>query len=156
MAAVLYCGPNAVLSHLDAGALWGFCFESSSRTHVTTTDRGRRSRPGVVVQRVHELIPEERTERDGIPVTSAARTLLDLAEVLDEHRLERAIEEAERLGLFDLRAVAAVRARARGRRGLKPLPSRSPPARWPPSASRNASRRWWPRSSRSAYSSSRA
>jgi very-short-patch-repair endonuclease len=121
MSAVLYAGPNALLSHLDAGALWGICTDSSARTHVTTTDRGRKPRPGVAVHRVRELALQERTERDGIPVTSLARTLLDLARMLDARRLERAIEEAERLGLFNLPDVDAVLARGNGRRGATQL-----------------------------------
>jgi hypothetical protein len=59
--------------------------------------------------------------RDGIPVTSVARTLLDLAEILPVRRLERAVEEAERLGIFDRRAIEDVCARGNGRRGLGAL-----------------------------------
>jgi hypothetical protein len=65
--------------------------------------------------------PEDRTVRDGIPVTSLARTLLDLAEVVNARQLERAFDEADRRGLFDLRALERLRARSRGRQGLKPL-----------------------------------
>ncbi len=121
MAAVLYAGPNAVLSHLDAGALWGICANSSARSHVTTTDRGRGSRRGVIVHRVRGIIADEIAIRNGIPVTSLARALLDIAEVLDAVRLARAIEESERLGLLDLRELERTLARARGRRGAKPL-----------------------------------
>jgi len=54
-------------------------------------------------------------------VTTVARTLLDLADVLDERQLEKAFEEADRLGLLRMRAVEEVCARCPGRRGLKPL-----------------------------------
>jgi len=68
---------------------------------------------------------------DGIPVTTVARTLLDLAEIVDRRRLERAFETSERLRLFDLRQIEDVCTRARGRRGLRPvlalLPSLAPP-----------------------------
>ncbi|HEX9967335.1 MAG TPA: hypothetical protein VGB06_05270, partial [Solirubrobacterales bacterium] len=57
----------------------------------------------------------------GIPVTTVARTLLDLADVLNERQLEKAFEEADRLGLLRTRAVEEVCARSLGRRGLKPL-----------------------------------
>jgi hypothetical protein len=54
-------------------------------------------------------------------VTSVARTLLDLAEVLSLRQLRYAIEQTERLRLFDLRALQRLMARSHGRRGLKPL-----------------------------------
>jgi hypothetical protein len=58
---------------------------------------------------------------DGIPVTSVARTLLDLAEVLPRRRLERAFDEADRQHLLDLSAIGRLCERSRGRHGLKPL-----------------------------------
>lgn len=59
--------------------------------------------------------------RTDIPVTTVARTLLDLAEVVDRRMLERAFGEAERRGLLKLAELERVCAAARGRRGLKPL-----------------------------------
>ena len=59
--------------------------------------------------------------RDAIPVTSVARTLFDLAEVVDERRLERAFEEADRLGLLQIRALERVCVRGSGRRALAPI-----------------------------------
>jgi len=53
------------------------------------------------------------------PTTSVARTLFDLAEVVDGRRLARAFERAERLRLFDLNAIERQLERGRGRRGLK-------------------------------------
>ncbi|HEU5141850.1 MAG TPA: DUF559 domain-containing protein [Solirubrobacterales bacterium] len=81
--------------------------------------RGRR-RAGIAV---HEcgIGDKDRTRIDGIPVTTVARTLLDLADVIDDGGLEKAFEEADRLGLLEMRAVEAVCARSPGRRGLKPL-----------------------------------
>jgi uncharacterized protein DUF559 len=64
---------------------------------------------------------DDRAVREAMPVTSVARTLLDLAEVLRPHQLERVVEEAERLRLFDLRAVEEVCHRSHGRRGLGAL-----------------------------------
>ena len=58
-----------------------------------------------------KLHPHDLAARDGIPVTSVARTLLDLAEIVDQPRLERIFEEAERRRLFDLRAVEQACAR---------------------------------------------
>jgi hypothetical protein len=65
--------------------------------------------------------PHDLAVRDGIPVTSVARTLLDLAEIMDRRGLERMFEEAERTRLLDLRAVEQACARGHGRRGLKPI-----------------------------------
>ena len=73
------------------------------------------------VHRTRRLDPEDRATEDGIPVTTVARTLLDLAEVLPAGDLARAIEASETLQLFDLRAVEDVIARSPGRRGLRPL-----------------------------------
>ena len=57
----------------------------------------------------------------GIPVTTVARTLLDLAETVSPTQLQRAFEEADRLMLLDMRAIERLFGRSRGRRGLKPL-----------------------------------
>jgi very-short-patch-repair endonuclease len=128
LAAVLACGHGALLSHRSAAALWGIL-----RAHRGDIDvlapRGR-GRPGIAV---HEggIYQDERADADGIPVTSVARTLLDLADVVDEKRLEQAFEEADRLGLLEMRAVEAVCARSPGRRGLKPLRRLAEEARAP-------------------------
>jgi hypothetical protein len=74
-----------------------------------------------VVHLPRTIHPEDRAVCDGIPVTSIARTLLDLAAVLPYRRLVRIVEEAERLRLFDLRAVERLLARNPGRRGVRAL-----------------------------------
>jgi hypothetical protein len=97
------------------------------RTDARATDvmapRGRHGGPGIRLHRTRFLHPEDTAVRDGIPVTSVARTLLDLAEVLTPRQLERAFEQAERLRLLDVRAVERLCARSPGRRGRKPLAS---------------------------------
>ena len=121
MAAVLACGEGAVLSHRDAAMLHNLR-RTSRRDIDVTTLRGRaRRHDGITLHRVRRLHPEDRSFVAGIPVTSVARTLLDLAEVVGRDHLERAVENAERLELFDLRAIERLRRRSRGRRGLKPL-----------------------------------
>jgi hypothetical protein len=57
----------------------------------------------------------------GIPCTTVARTFLDLADVLDRQRLERAVAQAEVMGVFDLNALSEVLDRAPGRRGSAKL-----------------------------------
>lgn len=71
--------------------------------------------------------------RDAIPVTSLPRTLFDLAEVVDEHQLERAFEEADRLGLLELRTLERVCERSRGRHALGPIRRLVSAAYLPPS-----------------------
>jgi hypothetical protein len=56
---------------------------------------------------------------DGIPVTSLARTLVDLAGVVSRERFENAFEEADRLGELDVREVEDVCDRSPGRRGVR-------------------------------------
>ncbi len=116
-AAVLAAGPGGALSHHSAGAIWDV--RRSERLEVTVTGR-RRKRKGLTL---HEsaLPPDHVTTRDGLPVTTVARTLLDLAEVLDRPRLERVWEAADRLQVLDVRAVERVLVDCPGRRGLRPL-----------------------------------
>ncbi|MGI8804730.1 MAG: type IV toxin-antitoxin system AbiEi family antitoxin domain-containing protein [Thermoleophilaceae bacterium] len=121
MAAVLACGPGAMLSHRDAAELWGLRESAAAAIDVTAIGRSRHSQPGIRVHRPRSLHPEDRTIRDGIPVTSLARTLLDLAEVLNPRQLDHAVEEAERRRLLDLRAIERLLRRSRGHRGVRPL-----------------------------------
>ena len=99
MAAVLAAGPGAVLSHRDAAALWGILPSNRRLIEVSVPGR-RRPREGLEI-RSAILPPDETTTLDGIPVTTVARTLLDLAAVESQDRLERALSEAERRGLAD-------------------------------------------------------
>jgi Transcriptional regulator, AbiEi antitoxin/Protein of unknown function (DUF559) len=103
-AAVLACGPDALLSHRSAADLWGIRRTSSPRIEVTAP-RGRKGPAGITVHRSRVVHLDDRTAVDAIAVTSVARTLVDLADVLSLRALERAINEAELLGLFDLAAL---------------------------------------------------
>ena len=124
LGAVLACGRGALLSHRSAAAHLELLPSARSTVEVTTIrGRTRSGRPGIVVHQVRHLHPADRFLRDGIPVTSVARTLLDLAEVVPLRQLERAFEEAERLRVLDLGALEQLCARSRGRRGLRPLGS---------------------------------
>jgi predicted transcriptional regulator of viral defense system len=114
MAAVLAVGPDAVLSHRAAAALWGMRPSVRPRIEVMTA-RKVASRDEIQVHRA-ALAPDEVTVRDGIPVTTPARTLVDLAAVLSRHELARALNQAEilRLPFPDL-------TRYRGHRGIAKL-----------------------------------
>lgn len=115
MAAVLAV-PRAVLSHRDAAALHGVRTPHDGAIDVTTAGHGRADR-GVRVHRTRTLDRSDMTTRLGIPVTSVARTLVDLAGVVQPHQLLAALNEAERLSVFDLRAIERTVGRTRTRRG---------------------------------------
>ena len=82
-----------------------------------TAPRGRKPKPGITVHRSRLVHPDDRAEIDGIPTTSVARTLVDLADVLNERQLTRAVRQAELLKAFDLRAIEATLERLPGRKG---------------------------------------
>jgi very-short-patch-repair endonuclease len=94
MAAVLACGPAAALSHHSAAALWQLRGVDPSSVHVTVPRTGARSRPGLRIHRPRTLRDEEVTAHHGVPVTTPARTLLDLAPTLAERDLQQTLEEA--------------------------------------------------------------
>lgn len=113
MAAVLACGDGAILSHGSAAALWGLV---RPRGPIEIVARNYRQSPGLMVRR-SRIHLDDREEIDAIPVCSVARTLLDLAGIWDEGHVERVWEEADRLGLLELRAMEQICTRAQGRRG---------------------------------------
>jgi predicted transcriptional regulator of viral defense system len=117
MAAVVACGPAAVLSHRSAAALWEL--RPSSRARIDVSSPGRRGRTlgGIEAHRGDTLRLADIAAVDEIPCTSIARTLLDLADVTTRRDLERACDQAEIRRLFDLRALDDVLARAAGRHG---------------------------------------
>jgi len=119
MAAVLAAGPGAALSHRPAAALWGIRADARGRVEVTTPHRVV-ARAGIQA-RLALLPADERTNVDGIPVTTVPRTLLDLAAVLRRDQLERALEQAEALRLADSLSLAALLERHPGRRGAANL-----------------------------------
>lgn len=130
LAAVLASGDGAVLSHRSAAALWGLMRPRWSPVDVTSA-HGRPGRNGIVLHR-SALHAEERTVEARIPVTSVARTLLDLAGVLDgDGGLRRAFEEADRLKLLHMPELERVCARAGKRKGLPALRRLAAAAREP-------------------------
>ncbi len=137
LAAVLAIGPDGVLSHRSAAALWGLRPTASARIDVTVLGRARRARQGIATHVTRQLPDRDRAERAGIPVTSVARTLLDLAAVVPEHQICSAFEEAERLRLLDLRAIEDVCRRGWGRRGLGALLRVAADQSDPPAATRS-------------------
>jgi hypothetical protein len=111
LAAVLACGPGALLSHRTAAALLGVRDTRRARIDVTSPGgRGRRL-SNIDAHRATTLTPADLTEREGIPCTSLARTIVDLAPLVSRRAVERAIDQSEALQIFDLRAVEDVLAR---------------------------------------------
>ena len=111
MAAVLAARP-AVASHFSAGWLWGLLRGRPGTIHVTTPTPRWSKRPFAV--HFADLPERDRAELKGIPVTSLARTLLDLAATLSPQRLERVLERCEELELLDLAALEEILGRAGG------------------------------------------
>jgi very-short-patch-repair endonuclease/predicted transcriptional regulator of viral defense system len=122
MAAVLAAGPGAALSHASAAALWEIRASNATRTDVSIPRAsGRAKRTRLRIHRAGALECDETTTHHGIPVTTPARTLLDLASSLPRRALERALDEAEILELFDLRQLTNMIDAHRGQRGAGAL-----------------------------------
>ncbi|HET8757105.1 MAG TPA: type IV toxin-antitoxin system AbiEi family antitoxin domain-containing protein [Solirubrobacteraceae bacterium] len=116
MAAVLAAGADAVLSHASAAAAWDLRPIQGGAIHVTIPgDPGRRRRRGIRVHRSGTLTPEQTTVHRGIPVTTPARTIIDLARTLTGRALEQIVDLADQRGLVDfadLRAADSASLRA--------------------------------------------
>jgi hypothetical protein len=119
MAAVLAYGDGTLLSHRSAAALWGLIGSRRGPVDVTSP-RGRSGRAGIALHR-GKVDDEERAVHARIPVTSVSRTLVDLAGTVDEAQLGRVFEEADRLRLLDMGALALSCDRAKRRRGIANL-----------------------------------
>jgi hypothetical protein len=116
LAAVLAV-PGAVLSHRDAAALHGIrSVPESPKVGVTTTSAARGT-PALWVYARRTLIEEDVTVVRSIPVTSVARTLVDLAPLLTAGQLQSTLGEADRRRLLDVAAVADALRRTTGRHG---------------------------------------
>jgi hypothetical protein len=114
LGAVLATRP-AVASHLSAGWLWGLLRYQPGTIHVTVPTP-RRAR-GTFAVHFADLPARDRGFEDDIPVTSLARTKLDLAAMLSTPQLERILERSEELRLFDLTAIDDLLSRTVGHPG---------------------------------------
>jgi hypothetical protein len=122
LSAVWAYGSRAALSHRSAAAAWSLRGGGSGRLDVTVPASSGRQRAGT---RLHLTTGSlEVTTIDLLPITTPARTILDLAGVLAPHHVEAALKQADLLDLFDLgalRAVVAAHPRHPGRRPLAEL-----------------------------------
>src|SRR4051794_23777862 len=117
MAAVLASGPEAVLSHWSAAALWMIRPNERSLIDVTTPQKSR-SWDGIC--RHHKALPpDEVTVEEGIPVTSVPRTIFDLAATEDVDTVASMLRESEYRNLWDRLSLPHLVERYPGRRGVR-------------------------------------
>lgn len=116
-AAVMACGAGAVLSHRSAAEIFGLLPATRTATDVTVLARNPKPQPGIRLHRVAGLSRGELTSVRGIPVTSIARIICDLAATEAPREVERAFQEALYRDIVTDVAVAAVLQRKPGRKG---------------------------------------
>jgi hypothetical protein len=120
MAAVLAAGEGAALAGLSAATLWRAWRRAVPEIHVLAPGRPRR-RTGLRVQGARHLDARDVTVHDGIPVTTIARTLVDLTDILTAPQIANVIHEAAFRRRFNAHATRAALARANGRPNLARL-----------------------------------
>jgi very-short-patch-repair endonuclease len=120
LGAVLACGTGAVVSHRSAAGLWRL-LAATGDVEVTVAGRDCRSRPGIRVHRVSALDPRDIRKLGGTPITSPARTILDLAAVVRPRELEQALAEAYARRLARRSELVSLLARRLSRPGTRAL-----------------------------------
>jgi very-short-patch-repair endonuclease len=119
MAAVLASGPDAVLSHHTAAALWGIRGYSGGAVHVTAPHKSTSTKR---IRRHVSVVPaDERAVEEGIPVTSVHRTIFDLAVSVSVDEVVAMIKEAEYLNRWDRLSLPDLLERYPGKRGSRKL-----------------------------------
>jgi len=121
MVAVLGCGEGAALSHRSAAALWEIGGERQGRVDISVRRRCELHPPGLRVRGRPTLAAEDIWDRDDIPVTSPARTLVDLATELGPVAVERAVNDADKRDLIDPEALRKALDRYGGEPGIRAL-----------------------------------
>ncbi len=117
-AALLACGPRALVSHWSAAHLWRLIETPPEEIHVTLVGRRCRARAGIRLHTTGRLAGPDIRRRDGLPLTAPARTLVDLAAHTNQAELERLVAEARVLELLSARDLDKVLARAGPRPGV--------------------------------------
>jgi hypothetical protein len=109
MAAVLACGPGAVLSHAPAGQLQGFVDSRERHAIHISVPPGRTPRPrGLIVHRPRALESQDTRQHLGIPCTTVTRTVWDMAATSPPRALRRAFERADGRGWLDRRRLTTL------------------------------------------------
>lgn len=119
MGAVLAGGDTAVASHWASAALHGFVRWDERRVDVTVPGSGGRRRGGIRFHRPRALDVRDTTRVRGIPTTTAARALLEIAPQLSDHRLKRVVRQAQAEHSTNIRQIADVLRRANGHRATQ-------------------------------------
>jgi len=119
MAAVLASGPDALLSHQTAAALWGIRGYSGGAIHVTVSRKSTSTKR--IRRHLSYVPPDERSEREGIPVTSVHRTIYDLAATASVDEVIAMIKEAKYLNLWDRLSLWDLLDRYPAKRGSRNL-----------------------------------
>jgi predicted transcriptional regulator of viral defense system len=114
MAAVLAAGEGAVLSHAAAAKHWNIWRGKAKGIDITVPGQ-RRSRQGFTIHRARTLDKRDTTTRQGIPITTVPRTLVDLTTTLTAYQLANVIHEAAFRGRFKEAATREAMTRAKGR-----------------------------------------
>jgi very-short-patch-repair endonuclease len=119
MAAFLASGPEALLSHHTAAALWGIRGYSGGAIHVTAPHKSTSTKR---IHRHQSTVPaDERGVEEGIPVTSVHRTIFDLAATVSGDEVVAMIKEAEYLNRWDRLSLPGLLERYPGKRGSRKL-----------------------------------
>ncbi|MCW2998102.1 MAG: hypothetical protein JWN65_1651 [Solirubrobacterales bacterium] len=122
LAAVWACGDRGALCALSAALRWGLLRHGPPQPQVLVRATGRRRIDGIDLRVTVDLPPSDVTTREGIPITTVERTVLDLAaSALSNRAVESAAAQAERDGWFRRPAQLRVAARARHRKGAARL-----------------------------------
>lgn len=119
-AAVLACGAGAALSDHAAAAHHELLGWERTEPDVTVPGNGGRKLDGIRVHR-RRLDPRDVWTRDGIRVTSPARTILDLAGTMGPRQLRRTVRQAQAERRVNVRALLELLDRHPGHRGAARL-----------------------------------
>src|SRR5687767_7370039 len=118
MAAHLACGASSVVSHRSAAVVWQLLEPDARQQPIEILVRARERRhPGIVVRRAGSLRNDEVTKLEGIPITTPARTIVDLAASVSARELEQALALSLARRLATRRQLERVFTRAKGRPG---------------------------------------
>ena len=109
-----------MLSHVSAADAWGIAHSDARTMHVTVPPGGRARRPGIRIHRSRALVADEVTVLRGLPITTPARTLLDLS-AAGIRNLDTVLDLAERQHLIDFAELHALLARYPRRPGTHSL-----------------------------------
>jgi very-short-patch-repair endonuclease len=121
LAAVLACGEGALVSHRSAALLWGLTQVAGAEVEVSVVARNCRPRDGLHVHRLAYLDARDRAVKNGIPTTSPARSLVDLAASAAPDEVEQALAQARARRLVTARQLPDTLGRARNRAGVGTL-----------------------------------